>query len=478
VKKSKNKLHNGHFIFRFIIALVLSIFLFLTLLIIPKYVNKVVNKTTKISDYNILAQNFLGFNGKKDILVLFMNNAEQRFGGGFIGSLGYLTADNGKIKSDPVREVYYYDYLFDKVKYIEKSNDPTEGDVLYSLRDSGQSLDWPSNAKRAKKIFELESGKKVDNVIGVTPEVLKYLIRETGPVYLKDYELTVNENNITETIQQEVEFGDDKKSGKDPKTILTSLFSVLMDRVAEKNVNELTQLASGLDELIMSRQIIGYSSDYESSEVLNRLKLDGSLVNSSADYFLMSEKNLSIDKSNAFIDRSLFRNIKVSEDGSVEVYAKIIRNQTVPVSLPYIDPNVPGVLTNIIRKNVSLIKVAVPKKSQIIDTEGSTKLEYRGTEGGYDIYAFQSSLEPLVPSEYNFKYKLPFKVVGNENYQIDSYIQIANGGWPYELREEIEVPKNWKYVSSNKKADIAGDKIRYNEKVNKDIDLKFIYEKK
>jgi hypothetical protein len=87
-------------------------------------------------------------------------------------------------------------------------------------------------------------------------------------------------------------------------------------------------------------------------------------------------------------------------------------------------------------------------------------------------------LEPLVPSEYNFKYKLPFKVVGNENYQIDSYIQIANGGWPYELREEIEVPTNWKYVSSNKKVDIAGDKIRYNEKVNKDIDLKFIYEKK
>jgi hypothetical protein len=478
VKKSKNKLHNGNFIFRFIIALVLSVFLFLSLLIIPKYINKVVNKTTKISSYNILAQNFLGINGKKDILVLFMNNAEQRFGGGFIGSLGYLSIDKGKIKSDPVREVYYYDYLFDRVNYIEKSNDPTEGDVLYSLRDSGQSLDWPYNAKRAKKIFELESGKNVDNVIGVTPEVLKYLLRETGPVYLKDYELTVNENNITETIQQEVEFGEDKKRGKDPKTILTSLVRVLMDRVANKNVNELTELASGLEELIMSRQIMAYSSDYDSSEVLNRLKLDGSLVNSSADYFLMSERNQSIDKSNAFIDRSLIRNIKVSEDGSVEVDAKIIRNQTVPVSLPYIDPNVPGVLTNIIRKNISLIKIAVPKKSQIIDYEGSTKLEYRGTEGGYDIYAFQSSLEPLVPSEYNFKYKLPFKVVGNENYQIDSYIQIANGGWPYELREEIEVPTNWKYVSSNKKVDIAGDKIRYNEKVNKDIDLKFIYEKK
>ena len=64
-------------------------------------IDKVVIKSTKISDYKILSENLLGLNDKKNILLLFMNNAEARTGGGFIGSVGYLTIDNSKIKSEP-----------------------------------------------------------------------------------------------------------------------------------------------------------------------------------------------------------------------------------------------------------------------------------------------------------------------------------------------------------------------------------------
>ena len=462
----------------FLLALLLLILVALAFSRLPKYINKVVDETTKISEYNLLAQNFLGLDKRNDILILFMNNAEQRYGGGFIGSLGYISMDKGKIKPDPVREVYYYDYFFGEANYIEKSPDPIEGEVLYSLKDSGQSLDWRANAKRADIIFERLSKKNVNTVLGVTPEVLKYLIQKTGPIELKDYKLTVTDSNITETIQQQVEFGKDKRRGKDPKTILTSIVTVLMERLQKKNITELKDLALGLEKLAESRQILVYSSDYEVSQLLKKYKLDGSLESTSADYFLTSEKNLSIDKSNAFIDRKISRSFNIIEDGSIEVSAKIIRNQTLPVSFPYYDPNIPDVLTHVVRKNKSFIKIALPKKTQIIDYEGATKLEFRGSEGGYDIYGFQSDLEPFVPSEYNFKYKLPFKLAGENTFQLDSYIQYPNGGWKNEVANEFVVPKGWSLKYSNQPIKQSGGKVYFNEKVDKDIQLKLIYEKK
>lgn len=477
MRSSRNKKYKNYIV-PFLVVLAFVGLALLVLSGLPKYINKVVDKTTKISEYNLLAQNFLGLDKRNDTLILFMNNAEQRYGGGFIGSLGYVSLDKGKIKLDPVREVYYYDYFFGEANYTEKSPDPTEGEVLYSLRDSGQSLDWPANAKRADIIFERLSRKNVNTVLGVTPEVLKYLIQKTGPIELKDYKLTVTDTNITETIQQQVEFGKDKKQGKDPKTILTSIVTVLMERLQQKNIAELKDLALGLEKLAESRQILVYSSDYEVSQLLKKYKLDGSLESTSADYFLTSEKNLSIDKSNAFIDRKISRSFNVLEDGSVEVNAKIIRNQTLPVSFPYYDPNIPDVLTHVVRKNKSFIKIALPKKTQIIDYKGSTKLEFRGSEGGYDIYGFQSDLEPLVPSEYSFKYKLPFRLAGENYFQLDTYIQYPNGGWKNEVANEFIVPKGWNFKSSNLPIKQTDGKVYYNEKVDKDIQLKLIYEKK
>ena len=471
IKKRSSKIALG-------LASLVVVFLVLSFSI-PKIINKVVSKTTKISDYNLVAQNILGINGKKNTLILFMNNAEQRFGGGFIGTIGYVAAENGKINPDPVRGVYYYDWNFKQANYREALNDPSPEEVLFTLRDSGQSLDWVKNAKRARIIFQRETGKDVDLVVGVTPEILKYLIKKTGPVKLDDYNITVTESNITETLQQQVEFGNDKVEGRDPKTILTSLINVLMDRLTQKNVTELSDLISGMNSLIKSRQILVYSPDYEFSNLLNKYRADGSLVKFSGDYFLMSESNSSVDKSNAFIDRSLDRNIHISEDGSVDITTKITRNQTLPVSFPYIDPNAPGIETNLVRKNKSYIKIALPAGSKIVDSEEYIKLTYRGKEDGYDIYGFQSDLEPLIPTEYVFRYTLPYNLAGNPDVEFDSYLQIANGGWPYVLSQNVTSPSSWKYVSSNR-GDIkpeSDNTTSLNTKLDSDVYISQTYKK-
>ena len=160
--------------------------------------NNAVVKATEIQKYQALIRGLSGSNGTNRTLILFSNNAEMRYGGGFIGSVGYVEARQGKkLIIDPIRSVYYYDH---RVEGKEELLEPATPELLplmprITLRDSGVNLDWQRNAERAARLFELESGKKVDTVAMMTPNVIKGLLSVTGPVQLKDSGFAVTSDN-------------------------------------------------------------------------------------------------------------------------------------------------------------------------------------------------------------------------------------------------------------------------------------------
>ena len=293
------------------------------------YINKAVEKTTEIRDNSYLAQSLLGFNGKKNVLLLFMNNAESRYGGGFIGSVGYVTASDGKIEAKPVRGVYYYDWKFEDVNYREdtKGNQSNSG-ALYNLRDGNSSLDSRLNSKRASIIFEKESGLPVDIVISITPDVLKDLLEKFGPIDIPEYNKKITKDNILETIQAEVEYGVDKKSGKDPKTILSSVGSKIIEKIASLQTREIISSLGNFGNLLDKKQVLLYSRDVTLARIFNKKKMDGALVKTTDDYLLLGENNYSVDKSNAFLDRATNKKLSIAEDGSDSIELTISRLQT------------------------------------------------------------------------------------------------------------------------------------------------------
>lgn len=450
-------------------------------LFITKYLNKVVKKATEISDYSNLSQTLTGFNGEKHILVLLMNNSEARFGGGFIGTVGYLTVNKGNIKAEPMRSVYFYDKNFEKVNYREddKFQPNISGKTLYNLRDGNQNMDWRYNGKRAKAIFELEAGKKVDVVVSTTPEVLKYLLSRLGSIDVPEYNKTITADNLLDSIQTEVEYGEDKKEGKDPKTIISYVAEGVIQKLQDKSLNELIGVFKDSHGLFESKQLLIYTADKRLSGILNKTKMDGAMSRSSGDYFMMAENNYSIDKSNAFIERSLTRNIKITQDGSAQVNMVFTRRQSKPISYEYIDPHAPGIVTNLIRANKSTIHFAVPKGSVINYVEGDTKVSKVNSEGAYDIYGFNSELEPLVQSDYVINYTLPFKYDLNSNIlDFSSIVQLQAGGWPYKLHESLDLPNGWKLSGGNNSLiRQESNKTFYDNIIQKDELITFNYAK-
>lgn len=444
-------------------------------------INKVVKNTTEINRYTSLATDLTGLNGKRNILILFMNNAEMRYGGGFIGTVAYVTVDKGKLSSEPVRSVYYYDHLYDQIKYNDSLASPRSEDLQYlTLRNSGLNLDWPVNGNRAREIFEKESGKSVDYVLAVTPETLKYILKYIGPLKLSDYDKTITPENIIDSVQTEVEFGDDKKSGKDPKTILSSIANELIDKLSHNNLSQLEQVAQGFPDLIAKKQIILFANNKNIQQDLKRLKMAGNLERFDGDYLQIAEDNLSIDKSSAFIERTLNKEVIISESGEVSIRLDIGRTQSRAKSIEYIDPHNDR-LTYLIKENKSQLSLAVPKGSLITKDYSNVELRYRSTEAGVDIYDFMSSLEPFIPSNYKISYKLPFRLSVSDKAGLtyNSFVQLQNGGWPYKLKTIISVPPGWQLLASSQK-DVysANGKNFYDTIIGKDQFSSFVYAKR
>ena len=475
MKKSKNKVTRRALTLAAIIILAVAFSI-----IYGRYINNAVEKTTEISDNTYLAQSLLGFNGKKNILLLFMNNAESRYGGGFIGSVGYVTASGGKFEAKPVRGVYYYDWKFTDVNYREdaKGNQSGSG-TLYNLRDGNSSLDSRSNGKRASIIFEKESGLSVDLAISITPDVLKHLLEKFGPIDIPEYNKKITKDNILETIQTEVEYGADKQSGRDPKTILSFVGSRIIEKIASMQTIEIISSFGDVGNLIDKRQLLIYSSDMRLAKILNYKKMDGALAKTTDDYLLLAENNYSVDKSNAFIDRIANKKLSLAEDGSATIELAISRLQTQQVSFEYIDPHYPDVVTNLVRANKSSIKLAVPKGSSIISTSENIGITKIDPEGGYDIYTFNSELTPLEKSDYRISYSLPFKYdLTSKKAVVNTTYQLQNGGWPYRLINTVQMPQGWKLSSSNvKKLDQKDNLVTYDNMVDRDQFLSFTYEK-
>ena len=138
----------------------------------------------------------LGFEGKRQYLILFQNNMEIRPGGGFIGSYGLAQLENGKLVSFKVHDVYdadgkltaHIDPPFGLRRYLGSSH-------LY-LRDSNFGIDFVEDGKQAARLLQWETGEKVDGVLAVDTTFLRKLLMVMGKVTVPDYNETVTAENF------------------------------------------------------------------------------------------------------------------------------------------------------------------------------------------------------------------------------------------------------------------------------------------
>lgn len=283
----------------------------------------------------------LGSETKKTYLVLFQNNTELRPTGGFIGSFALVTFDKGKLVDTSVFDVYEADGQLRGHIEPPAAIKNYLGEANWWMRDSNWDPDFKVSAQRAQWFLEKEFDREVDGVIGVDLQVVKEILKQTGPLNLGDVNMVVDYKNMYEKIQYEVEStffpGSKKKS-----TILTSLEKAILGKLS--SLTSSPQLGLSMFSLLRQKHIQVYLKDKDSQDAIESINFGGRVDpdscggNCSNIWFGVVDANLGVNKVNYYVQRELdFRvNVKPTNiDNQLTVKITNSSNQNSPLAGSY-----------------------------------------------------------------------------------------------------------------------------------------------
>jgi hypothetical protein len=274
----------------------------------------------------VVLPDLIGLQQKQTYLVLLQNNSELRPTGGFIGSFGLLTFDKGQLVDFEVKDVYSADGQLKG--HVEPPADLKKylGEAGWYLRDSNWDPDFPSSAQRTAWFLEKETGRTVDGVIGLNLTLAQQILKAVGEIQLPDYQEKINADNFFERAEYyaEINFFPGSTQKQD---FLGSVIRVLFERIKSNDQKIWVELAKNIWPSLRSKDLSFWFSEPEAMAAFNNLGWDGGLKKVKcqsvfgeclADYLMVVEANVGINKANYFLKRSFSHQIKIDQEGSIE----------------------------------------------------------------------------------------------------------------------------------------------------------------
>lgn len=424
-----------------------------------KYVLENYGKPTIKNDYLYeIIYDGLGFEQEKHILILFLNNTELRPGGGFIGSYATIRTEKGTPHLLKVEGTEILDN--NATSYLETVPPKPIKDYLgvdkWFFRDSNWSPDFSVSAIKALELYTAEkgvAGEDIDYVIGITPNVIREILKITGPMSVGGMEF--NADNFIEKLQWEVEYGYTKQglSFSDRKKALQDLTRAVLLNFGRDFLKYNVEFIDLAKEMLKEKQIVIYADDAEIQQKIVEGGWAGEIQNKDTDFILWADANLGSLKTDLMIDREL--QYSITPTGSGKYLAKI--------SMKYTHQGGFDWRTSRYRTYVQLF---LPLGSELLKTEGVMKIEKSNEPGIVDqgidndkkwIGAF-IAIEPGKVGELAFEYYLSPKVVKmieEKNYNL--LIQKQIGTEAHKLTLNLDFGTNISAAEPSEEIENFGD---------------------
>ncbi len=362
-----------------------------------------------------------GFDSQKNYMILLLNNAEMRPGGGFIGTYGILSINNGEIIDLYTKDVYAVDGPSESFhqevppgalqKYL--------GVSAWYMRDANWWPDYPTSVTKVLEMFRLETTGQpsdgqviqqqylpIDGVFAITPTFGSRVLELVGSITIDDQ--TFTPENLLETLEYQVEYGfaEDGTPYFQRKEIIGRLVDEVKERLFAMNVGSWESLFNVTQQSIEEKHVMAYSTNAEVQEVFAAENWSGQIEPGTGDYLMVVDANMASLKTDPDVERTINYEFDRNEDGEVVARVEIDYNHTgdfdwnttrlrtytriyVPYGSELIDHS--GSLVNDKLKNPSL-------------TEGTVDV---GSEFGLTVFGTFTSIEPGEERTLMFEYRLP-----------------------------------------------------------------------
>lgn len=363
----------------------------------------------------------IGDNGQRSYLLLFQNTAERRPTGGFIGSFGIMEMYQGRLENFFTENVYGPDGQLEVQGIYNRPPRPIERYLApnWGMRDANWSPDFPTSARQVSNLYGQASGRNVDGVVAVTPELLQEVIRVTGPVYMPSWDEIVTADNAIDLIQHKVSY--EQIDAPDPKLFLIDLSQILFDRLLNMRPEQWTQMLGIFHAGLEQKMILIEPFHPQAAEYMGILDWNGRVKPTEDDYLMVINANMASGKTNPFVEERYKLQTNILPDGTVENTLTITYNHHGNWEWPS-----GGLFT--------YQRVYLPKGSTLIESTSPT-----GDDGFKEaITEVYDELDKTVFADYltifpggtvnlSYTYRLPFRIHPEHQLRYHSLIQKQPG---------------------------------------------------
>lgn len=349
----------------------------------------------------------LGIDDETSYLVLAQNNDEIRPSGGFIGSYGWFTVYNGRITD------------FDYRPSDENNPNPPSDDFadmldipdwwiqyqnpVYAAWDGSWNVDFPTTANLAARYYEAGENPNtpIEAVIAIDIRGFELLLDVIGDVSVVDYGITVNTQNFRDVVYDLRSVGSDTD---DHKIFLAAVYGAIQLEWSRLPETELPQLLVALLTGLQEKHILLYYADATPQNAIQQMGWGGKQSSGvGTDYLLVADANLSGNKSNNSIYRSLAYDVEIQLDGSVTQHLTIQYDYLDKIAQndPAVNPNFHGPLIYLNR-----LQVFTPPSSQFTPPE-NTRLEKIFDLSDHVQYVTRIQVNYDTTERFEFTYQTP-----------------------------------------------------------------------
>ena len=271
----------------------------------------------------------------QNIAIIFQNPTEIRPAGGFAGSYAEVSLDHGSLSHLKVNDIYYPD------KFLKSKIIPPKPLQLitpsWGARDAAWFFDFPTSAGKTINLLEesdiyKERSMEFSAVVAINIYVVQSILDIIGPINLPDYDLVIDKDNFLPEIQREVEAGEDKLAGRNPKRILEVLTPIFFEKLAGLGDEQKRLLFEKFKNHSLAKDIMIFSQDPLLESYIKSVGLGGEVFNLpkqfAGDYLAVVNANIGGGKSDAFIDQAIRLDSKLGLDGAANNFLTIERSHS------------------------------------------------------------------------------------------------------------------------------------------------------
>lgn len=369
---------------------------------------------------------FLGYPDEKTYLILLEDTSEVRATGGFISHYGILKLHNGEITLLKTDNVYNLDDRSSGKLFLAPPEPMSRHFPRplsqWFLRDSNWAPDFSQSARQAEIFYALEGGREqIDGVIAATPELVRSLLRYTGPLRVEGHDYAAD--TLFQNLEFEVREGHYKRGIEDGKR--KEIFGQLVARIGEKllelPVTRWLELYTTLETRLNEKHVLLYSHDQRLQEFARRRNWTGEIRPADGDFLMVVDTTFATLKTESVMDKRI--NYSMREDPDGFLVARL--------DLTYTNRAVFTDVTTIYR---DWIRVYVPDGSTLIKATGIQNTDDPASVGTIEVgkkygkleFAGYATVEPRRTKVVTIEYRLPDRL----------YTQVRGGSYSLIIQKQ------------------------------------------